>query len=677
MLLLTVAGWSASGPAPGRFVPDEIIVKFRTSGPAGDFAAASNGNSGLSQDLRALGRQSRVRQMRPILGDLDRRQGPPPALRDLDPSRWLQRQEHLLRRQKRGPATARQVDLSLLYRVRVDLAAGETLEDVLAAFRSRPDVEYAERNPIIAIAATPNDPRYQDQWALSKINVAQAWDICRGSHDVIVAVIDTGVDYHHPDLQGNLWINEAERDGLPGVDDDGNGYIDDIRGFDFVNGRRDPIDDHGHGTACAGIIAAVGNNGRDVAGVCWNVRIVPVKILGSAGEGSAAEAVPAIHYAVASGADIISGSWGGAETSSALRDAIAYAHQQGVIVVAAAGNQGSGTPYYPAAYPEVIAVAATQANDLRWSLSNYGDWVNLAAPGHNILSLRATLPSQTVRTTSTGSVSGTSMAAPHVSGACALLLTVNPFLRCEEVQQILMATGDPIAAGICASNARLNVHAALRAALPAAGAIRMDRAYYRRDAEIGLLVADWHLRGAGQIPVFVETAGGDRETVLLSENPAALGALRGSISTRSAAVRPGDGILQVHDGAGIQARYLDADDGPGRAGPWRHASAVADYTPPSVVGIETRPQNTAATIELRTSEPALILVRYGKTAGGPYDRTHRGVGAGTRHTLELRGLTVQTRYYFVVVLTDEAGNEALADNNGSAYSFVTERSADK
>jgi len=190
-------------------------------------------------------------------------------------------------------------------------------------------------------------------------------------------------------------------------------------------------------------------------------------------------------------------------------------------------------------------------------------------------------------------------------------------------------------------------------------------------------VADWHLRGAGQIPVFVETAGGDRETVLLSENPAALGALRGSIATRSAAVRLGDGILQVHDGAGIQARYLDADDGPGRSGPWRHASAAADYTPPSVVGIETRPQNTAATIELRTSEPALILVRYGKTAGGPYDRTHRGVGAGTRHTLELRGLTVQTRYYFVVVLTDEAGNEALADNNGSAYSFVTERSADK
>jgi hypothetical protein len=672
-MLLTVTAWSAPEPsASNRFMPDEIIVKFRT--PVSDANVAettANGKSDPSRGLRTPGHRFRVREVRPILKDFDRRQAQLRWLGDLDPSRLTQKQRQLLRRQKRAAATGRHPELGNIYRIRLDLEAGESLDQVLAVYRSRPDVEYAELNPIISVCVTPNDRSYVDQWALSKIHVAEAWDTCRGSSEVIVAVLDTGVDYDHPDLQGNLWTNDAERKGLPWVDDDDNGYVDDILGYNFVAYSNDPKDDHGHGTAVTGIIAAVGNNGTDIAGVCWTVRIMPVKILGTGGDGTAADAVPAIYYAAANGADIISGSWGGAEGSNTLRDAIAYAQAEGVVVVAAAGNSNSGDPYYPAAYPEVISVAATDSEDQRWYLSNYGDWVDIAAPGRDIVSLRATLPGQATRAGVVSRMSGTSLAAPHVSGTCALLLAANPFLRCDEVHRILTATADPIGAGICASNGRLNVYAALRAAIGPEGTIRMDRTYYAQGTDIGLLLADWHLRGAGAFVVFVETAGGDQEIVTLKETNVSLGVLRGTIASQNAPVRPGDGILQVHDGEGIQARYLDADDGLGHAGQWRQAIAVADFKPPAVVSVEAKPQGATATIEVRTSEPTRAEIRFGETAGGPFISIQRDPALSTQHSISLRGLAHQTQYYFVVAITDEAGNEAVADNNGQNYSFAT------
>jgi subtilisin family serine protease len=672
-MLLTVAARSAPGPSvSNRFMPDEIIVKFRTPVPdANGVENTPDGKSNASQNLRTPGQRFRVREMRPILKDFDRRQAQSRSLGDLDPSRLTQKQRQLLRRQKRAAATARRPDLGNIYRVRVDLDAGASLDKVLAVFRSRADVEYAELNPIISVCVTPNDPSYADQWALSKIHASEAWDTCRGSSEVIVAVLDTGVDYDHPDLQGNLWTNEAERVGLPWVDDDDNGYVDDIRGYNFVTYTNDPRDDHGHGTAITGIVAAVGDNGTDIAGLCWTVRIMPVKVLGADGAGTAADAVPAIYYAVANGADIISGSWGGAEASRALGDAIAYAYAEGVVVVAAAGNSGSGDPYYPAAYPEVISVAATDSDDQRWYLSNYGDWVDLAAPGRDIVSLRATLPGQATRTGVLSRLSGTSLAAPHVSGACALLLAADPFLRCDEVHRILTATGDPIQPGICASNGRLNVYAALRAVIPPEGTIRMDRTYYAEGTDIGLLLGDWHLRGVGHFTVSVETAGGDQEIVTLRETNVALGVLRGTIASRNAPVTLGDGILQVHDGEGIEARYLDADDGLGHADQWRQAIAVADFKPPAVVSVEAKPQASAATIEIRTSEPTRAEVRFGEKATGPFVSTQKDPALSEQHSIPLRGLAPQTRYYFVVAITDEAGNEAVADNNGQNYSFAT------
>ena len=672
-MLLTVTAWSAPGPsALSRFMPGEIIVKFRAPMPdANGIADAPGDKSRASQSLRTPGQRFRVREMRPILRDFDRRQAQLRSLGDLDQSRLTQTQRQLLRRQKRAAATGRRPELGNIYRVRLDLDPGDSLDKVLAAYRSRSDVEYAELNPIISACGTPNDPSRADQWALSKIHASEAWDTCRGSSEVIVAVLDTGVDYDHPDLQGNLWTNEAERVGLPWADDDDNGYVDDIRGYNFIAYSNDPRDDHGHGTAITGVIAAVGNNGTDIAGLCWTVRIMPLKVLDADGEGTAADAVPAIYYAVANGADIISGSWGGAEASSALGDAIAYAHAEGVVVVAAAGNSGSGDPYYPAAYPEVISVAATDAADHRWYLSNYGDWVDIAAPGQSILSLRATLPGQATRTQDLARMSGTSLAAPHVSGACALLLAANPLLRCDELHRIVTATGDPIQPGICASNGRLNVYAALRAVIPPEGTIRMDRIYYAQGADIGLLLADWHLQGAGHFDVSVETSGGDQEVVPLRETNVSLGVLRGTIASQNAAVTIGDGILQVRDGEGIEARYLDADDGLGHAAQWRQAIAVADFQPPAVVSVEARPQDQAATIEIRTSEPARAEVRFGKTPAGPFASIQKDTALSEQHSIPLRGLTRQTQYYFVVALRDEAGNEALADNNGLNYSFTT------
>jgi predicted outer membrane repeat protein len=654
----------------GRFVPGEIIVKFRA--PPADVnddvkRTSLSDKSKPPYELQNLQGRFRVREMKPLLKDSPRRQTRFQARGDRGVFRLAGAERSLLRH-RRAIATGTTPDPSRVYRVRLDLQAGQTLDEVLAEYRSRPDVEYAERNPMISIYAVPSDSLYGEQWSLSKIQASDAWDTCRGDHEVVVAVIDTGVDYSHRDLQHNVWINEAELDGVAGVDDDGNGYVDDMRGYNFAYNNNDPADDHGHGTHCAGTIGAVGNDGLDVAGICWTARIMPLKVLGAEGEGSAADAVPAIYYAVDNGADVISVSWGGEEGSETLREAIAYAHHEGVVVVAAAGNEGSGTPCYPAAYPEVISVAATESNDRRLLLSNYGDGVDIAAPGRDILSLRATGTSPiAARDEFTCRMSGTSMAAPHVSGACALLLSANPLLTCDEVHEILMTTGDPIEPGICASNGRLNVYKALRAALPAAGIIRFDRAYYGEHADIGILLADWDLRGTGQRSVVLEAGSGDRETVTLTETDVSLGVFRGTMASGSGVAKAGDGLLEVRNGEDIYARYLDGDDGLGQDGRWRQTSAVADYEPPTVAALRVERNGPTARIELLTDEPTHVEIRYGKMRGGPYTRMEKSSEWSERHTIELRGLEPQIPYWFVAALVDIAGNETLAGDGGPGY----------
>ena len=357
------------------------------------------------------------------------------------------------------------------------LGPGVTTAAALEALARDPAVEYAEPNYVLSADLVPNDPRFPQMPGLrntgqtggtpdADIDAEIAWDTTTGSDDVIVAVIDTGIDRRHPDLERNIFVNAGETPGNH-VDDDGNGYVDDVRGWDFFNGDNEPFDDNRHGTHVAGTIAAVGNNGLGVVGVAWRARLLPLKFLGSAGTGLASNAILAIEYAGAMGADVINASWTGSGRSEALREAIAEAGEREIVFVAAAGNSANDIdwiPSYPAAYDleHIISVAASDARDRLAAFSNHGAvGVDLAAPGVGILS---TVPAAAYQT-----LSGTSMAAPHVSGAAVLLRSLAPQMRATTVKRILLhhVETHPWLEGLVRTGGRLDLARALeRDAVP-------------------------------------------------------------------------------------------------------------------------------------------------------------------------------------------------------------------
>jgi parallel beta-helix repeat protein len=398
-----------------------------------------------------------------------------------------------------------------------------------------------------------------------------------------------------------------------------------------------------------------------------------VKCLGArSGEGTTADAVPALHYAVANGADVINASWGGDSESELLEDAIDYAHSQGVIVVAAAGNNDSDSAFYPASYHHVISVAATDPNDDKYYRSNYGDLVDIAAPGTNILSLKPVAASETVRSGQhTTVLSGTSMAAPHVAGACALLLSANPLLTGSEVYDKLVKTGDEIAPRICASNRRLNLFKAMRAVVPSRGYVRLDQDYYTRAGTIGVNVADWDLMGQGSQEVIFDTRLGDREEITLAETTSALGVFAGLISTESGEPNTYDGIIQVSDGEVIRVTYWDANDGAGRQ-TTATDEAIADYQAPTILDITIGARGPVARIAFLTDEPTTARIRCGLACGGPYTFAETDLVMSLYHTIRLQPLALNTDYYFVIDLTDAAGNVTTADNNDLCYSLSTQ-----
>ena len=348
---------------------------------------------------------------------------------------------------------------------------GVAVLDAVDQYRADPRVEYIEPNYIVrAVEIIPNDPRFGELWGLhntgqsggtvdADIDAPEAWSLGTGG-TVLVGVIDTGVDWDHVDLAANIYTNPGEIAGN-GVDDDLNGFVDDIHGWDFVNNDNNPNDDHGHGTHVSGTIAAVGNNGIGVAGVSWSARILPLKFLDSGGGGTTANAIRAVEYATLMGVKLTSNSWGGGGFSTALRDAIQAAGNQGILFVAAAGNNGSNNdtfPHYPSNYDldNVISVASTDRFDALSGFSNYGPvTVDLGAPGSDILS---TFPNNTY-----GTISGTSMATPHVSGAVCLTWAAAPLMTHMEVKNIILGTVDPLPslAGRMVSGGRLNVHTLL------------------------------------------------------------------------------------------------------------------------------------------------------------------------------------------------------------------------
>jgi subtilisin family serine protease/uncharacterized protein YhfF len=356
---------------------------------------------------------------------------------------------------------------------------GDATATALAQLRADPRVRYAEPNFVVSADVTPNDPFFSRLWGLNNngfpvsgrwgmpdadIDAPEAWNVTTGSDAVTVAVIDTGIDYSHPDLSSQMWINPGEN--CPGcrtdgIDNDGNGYVDDWRGWDFANGDNNPMDDNGHGTHVAGTIGAAGNNGIGVVGVNWHVRLLPLKFLSADGTGSTADAVSAVLYAADKGATVLNNSWGGDDYSQALADAITVADTHGALFVAAAGNSGTDNdtmPTYPASYalPNVLTVAATDNSDQLAYFSNVGrKSVDLAAPGLNIYS---TWPGGTYQY-----MSGTSMAAPHVSGAAALAKAAFPSATGVGLKALLLESVDPLSSlsSSTATGGRLNVNNAV------------------------------------------------------------------------------------------------------------------------------------------------------------------------------------------------------------------------
>ncbi len=376
------------------------------------------------------------------------------------------------------------------------------LKSTIKSLASNPAIEWAQPNYIYYADELPSDPDIATKlWFLDELDLEDAWDIRTDAGDIVVAVIDTGVMLDHPDIQGNLWRNPGEQ--ANGMDDDGNGIVDDLHGADFVNRESnlnpdgDPSADkvsvailtnpfciphstkkryEAHGTHVAGSIGAVANNNQGIAGIAWNVQIMPLKFLGgSCGSGDTADAVDAILYAIDKGADIINCSWGGGSFDQALKEALEDADDAGILVVCAAGNSGKNNDvnsHYPSSYsvPNILAVAASDQNDKLAKFtggggSNFGaTTVDLAAPGKDILS---TIPTgnENSAAPSVGydEFSGTSMATPITSGAAALVMAQFPTLTHREVKAWLLATVDKRDAfkNVVVTGGRLNVATAL------------------------------------------------------------------------------------------------------------------------------------------------------------------------------------------------------------------------
>ncbi|WP_434928173.1 S8 family serine peptidase [Shewanella sp. HL-SH2] len=368
---------------------------------------------------------------------------------------------------------------------RLSLRNGANVEQAIKMISKHPAVKYAEPNYIVRAIGVPDDPSFVDLWGLhntgqsgglagADIDAVLAWNTSTGDRNVVVGVIDTGVDYNHPDLQANMWVNPGEIAGN-GIDDDGNGVIDDIHGYNANANTGDPMDGNGHGTHVSGTIGAKGNNGVGVVGVNWDVSIIGCQFLDASGSGTTAAAIACIDYMtnlkLNHGVDVkaTNNSWGGGGFSQALKDSIDSAGDAGILFLAAAGNDAYDndvTPSYPASYDldAIMAIASTDRND---NMSGFSQWgltsVDMGAPGSAILS---TVPGGSYDT-----YSGTSMATPHVTGAAALVWPLNPDLSAEEMKELLMASGDSNASltGLTVAGTRLNVASALDQANPAPG----------------------------------------------------------------------------------------------------------------------------------------------------------------------------------------------------------------
>jgi subtilisin family serine protease len=330
--------------------------------------------------------------------------------------KWDRGTDHTTKLSLRDKVHASRVDVLEDLDVKVWRVPQGTEQAAVAALRNNPHVAFAERDAIVSTESVPNDPWWPNEWGPVRVHAAQAWDTTTGSPSVVVAVLDTGVDASQPDLEGAL-----------------------VAGRDIVNNDADPADDHGHGTYVAGIVGARSNNGIGVTSYCWSCSVMPVKVLAADGTGSMSNVASGITWAADHGARVINMSLGSTSANSTLAAAVTYAQGKGAVLVASAGNYGSTTPVYPAAYDGVIGVAGTDGTDNLYSWSSYGSWVEVSAPGINMT---------TGRNGWYGDFAGTSSAAPVVAGLAGLVLSAAPTASAAQVTAALTSTAAPIGSSV-------------------------------------------------------------------------------------------------------------------------------------------------------------------------------------------------------------------------------------
>jgi len=583
-------------------------------------------------------------------------------------------------------------------------------------------VSYIEPDVELSLAVVPDDSGWPDLWGLhndgstggtndSDIDAPEAWELATGSSHVGVGVIDTGIDYEHPDLYLNIWLNQRElpavmlsravdtdSDGritfydlnahdnaalvsdhngtgyidagdlltdarwADGADQDGNGYVDDLVGWDFANDDNDPMDDHNHGSHVAGTIGAIANNDIGVVGVNWKTQLAALKFLGESGSGSLSDAVHAIQYATEIRAQggvlrLTNNSWGGGGFSRSLEEAIASAADQDLLFVAAAGNGGydnDQAPFYPAGYDvdNVISVAAVDHTD---TLADFSQWgattVDLAAPGVGILSSLAG--------GGYGTYSGTSMAAPHVAGAAALAWGRGPNLTGDQLRSAIMASVDTVdgLAGLVVSGGRLNAHRLLTDldSVPPATLI-LDRDLYGDTGTLQITLTHTAANTDPQSPdtVYVNLSSSTEtrpERVRLLETGEDTSVFQADVGLATGTATA-DGRLQVASGDQIQAVYQHPDSDADSA--VVIARAQVDTDVPQIGDVAVRASTDRIVLDWTTNEPTTAIIRYG-TAADRLVQQLELTTADVVHRATLAGLQPDSDCYFTIQAIDRMG----------------------
>ena len=540
------------------------------------------------------------------------------------------------------------------------------LHTINASYAAHPLIEATEFNYIRQTQASeiiPNDPRFEEQWNLSLIDMPGAWAIEKGDPEVIIAVVDTGFDYTHEDLASQTWVNAGE---IPdnGIDDDNNGYIDDVNGWDFSelpnsdgngksrNGDNDPIDESGHGTHVAGIVGAAVDNDLGISGIAWNCTLMPIRGAGVRGIRDNRSAA-AIVYAVDNGARVINMSWGGRERSFVLRDAVDYAYARGVLMVAASGNGSEGASIFPAGYRKVISVAATEQHKQKFYQSNFGASIDIGAPGNVILSTHINNRYRPL--------SGTSMATAHVSGVAALIISKRPSLTHQEVRQILLSATDPIteSPGLVGAG---NLNAAR--ALMASSSLKAH-----------ILSPEAHSGGSNQIEV-IGTAGGFKfDTWQLLYGPSAVPTAFQPIHAPSQQQKINETLLVWETSSvaeGIYTLRLEVNSVEGTV--LRDEVVVSvDRTPPQVQNVTVQNQITRGnyvTIVSWSTDDFTIntLSQRAREATAPF----RPIEENSASREHFFSLSLDTGSYDLFITSrNDVGLETVDDNGGKFYRAET------